>query len=261
MKKYVLILGLTVGLLGWAGAKEPLFGRRDASSITLSDGRSFSTVYHPKYPGGAGPVAVVERCVWWASGEKLFRRDLTSDRTEAYLPWNGAKGEIRWLLPSEDGSVLVTTSEGEYVVDPMNPQGDGFGGYLRARLGDDTERVPSDEALEKLAGAIEEWQGVPYLYGGNTKQGIDCSAFVGAAHKAAGVAIPRTSGEIKKCAKGLAITDDLEWGDVISYPGHVAIYIGNGKTAETRGDRNKPGMVTKMNVWFRKEATVRRFVK
>lgn len=262
MKKYAILLGVSVGLLGLALAKDPLFARRTDSTITLSDGRSFSTLYRVGYSGGRGPVAVTERCVWWGTADKLFRRDLTTERTEVYLPWAGASGEIRWLNPLTDGSIAITTTDGEYGIDPMNSDSEsGYGGYVRARLGEDTEVTPDDSRLKKLASAVEDWQGVPYLYGGNTKKGVDCSAFVGAAYKAAGVALPRTSKDIGQSERGLKITDELEWGDVLAYPGHVAIYLGNGKTAETRGTTAKPGQVGKSNIWFRKDVTVRRFLK
>jgi cell wall-associated NlpC family hydrolase len=228
----------------------------------LSDGRSFSTLYRADRSGGRGPVAVTESCVWWATETKLFRRDLLTGRAEVYLPWAGASGEIRWLAPLEDGTVTVTTTDGMFGVDPMAADGEnGYGGYVRARLGDDTEATPEgDPRLKKLAEAIESWQGVPYLYGGTTRKGIDCSGFVGAAHKAVGVALPRTSRDMGRCERGLKITDELQWGDVLCYPGHVAIYLGNGKTAETRGDRGKPGQVGKSVIWHRKDVIVRRFV-
>ncbi|MGC4046236.1 MAG: NlpC/P60 family protein [Armatimonas sp.] len=262
MKKYAILLGISVTLLGLAAAKDPLFARRSDSAITLSDGRSFSTLYRAGFPGGRGPVAVMDKCVWWGTADKLFRRDLTTERTEVYLPWAGASGEVRWLTPLADGSVTVTTTDGEYGIDPMNADGEsGYGGYVRARLGDDTEVTPEDPRLKKLAGAIEDWQGVPYLYGGTTRKGVDCSAFVGAAYKAAGMTLPRTSKDIGLSERGLKITDELEWGDVLVYPGHVAIYLGNGKTAETRGTTVKPGQVGKSSIWLRKEVIVRRFLR
>jgi cell wall-associated NlpC family hydrolase len=262
LKKHVILLGISVGLLGWAMAKEPLFARRSDSTITLSDGRSFSTRYREGYSGGRGPVAVTERCVWWAAGDRLFRRDLSTARTEVYLPWAGAAGEIRWLAPFADGSVTVTTTQGEHGIDPMGPDGEnGYGGYVRARLGDDTEIVPDDARLKKLADAIEGWQGVPYQYGGTTKKGVDCSGFVGAAYRASGLTLPRTSRDIGRSERGLKVTDELEWGDVLVYPGHVAIYLGNGKTAETRGDRNQPGQVGRASIWSRKDVTIRRFIR
>lgn len=262
MIKFVGLLGLPVVLLGWAMAKEPLYAQRTERTITLSDGRSFSTLYREGQGGGRGPVAVANQCVWWATGDKLFRRDLSTDRTEVYLPWAGASGQVRWLVPLSDGSVMVTTTTGEFGVDPMAADdASGYGGYVRARLGDDTEIPPDDMRLRKLASAIESWQGTPYLYGGTTRAGVDCSGFVGAAYRSAGVTLPRTSRDIGKSERGLKITDELEWGDVLVFPGHVAIYVGNGKTAETRGDRNKPGQVGKSTIWNRKEVVVRRFVR
>ncbi|MGI4875540.1 MAG: C40 family peptidase [Janthinobacterium lividum] len=58
--------------------------------------------------------------------------------------------------------------------------------------------VRHSDATGVLASAIENarsYQGVPYLYGGTTRQGIDCSALLQLSFADAGVDIPRTSNE------------------------------------------------------------------
>jgi cell wall-associated NlpC family hydrolase len=73
--------------------------------------------------------------------------------------------------------------------------------------------------------------GVWYLWGGNDRNGIDCSGLTKACHKKVGITIDRWSGH--QAIGGKAIGDgkeDLDKalpGDIICYPGHVAIYIGN----------------------------------
>jgi cell wall-associated NlpC family hydrolase len=102
---------------------------------------------------------------------------------------------------------------------------------------------------------VEEWLGVPYLYGGNTKAGCDCSGFVGAMLRVAGKSVPRTSGAITQSGK--PVLGELRFGDVVCTPGHVALYLGNGWQAEApqTGD-----VVKKTTVWHRTGATARRFL-
>jgi cell wall-associated NlpC family hydrolase len=72
----------------------------------------------------------------------------------------------------------------------------------------------------------ERFVGVPYLWGGKTSLGIDCSGLVQIALTASGVACPRDS-DMQEQALGAPLpTDDLgglRRGDLIFWKGHVAI--------------------------------------
>ena len=72
----------------------------------------------------------------------------------------------------------------------------------------------------------ERFVGVPYLWGGKTALGIDCSGLVQIALGACGVAAPRDS-DLQERALGDALEDaeigDLRRGDLIFWKGHVAI--------------------------------------
>lgn len=80
---------------------------------------------------------------------------------------------------------------------------------------------------QAIVTAARSYIGVPYVYGGTSRAGIDCSGLTQAAHKAVGIYIPRTSGSQLGSGKAVNGLENALPGDVICYPGHVAIYIGN----------------------------------
>lgn len=78
----------------------------------------------------------------------------------------------------------------------------------------------------------ERFMGVPYLWGGRSSLGIDCSGLVQLALAAAGIAVPRDSDMLEQ-AFGPALPiapdfSDLRRGDLLFWKGHVAICQGDG---------------------------------
>jgi hypothetical protein len=70
----------------------------------------------------------------------------------------------------------------------------------------------------------ERFVGMPYLWGGKTSLGIDCSGLVQIALNAAGIGCPRDS-DMQEAALGSALpqSEQLRRGDLIFWEGHVAI--------------------------------------
>lgn len=84
-------------------------------------------------------------------------------------------------------------------------------------------------------GAAMSMIGAPYVAGGQSPSGFDCSGFVKWAYEQAGVSLP--GGSYNQIGYGTAVSaDSLAPGDLVFYgPGgsqHVAIYIGGGQVVQ-----------------------------
>lgn len=78
---------------------------------------------------------------------------------------------------------------------------------------------------------VNSWLGVPYLYGGNDRNGIDCSAFVGIVYRQVyGINLHRTSNDILRDVD-LISRSQLQEGDILFFTNskgkvsHVGIYL------------------------------------
>ncbi len=98
-------------------------------------------------------------------------------------------------------------------------------------LDTEVESLPSKSLLE----TVDEWYGVRYRRGGNTKTGVDCSGFTSAVYAAVyGITIPRVSREQYRVSQKISLTE-LEEGDLLFFNttgrgvSHVAVYLGNSR--------------------------------
>src|SRR5210317_619127 len=86
---------------------------------------------------------------------------------------------------------------------------------------------------DRAAAIALEQVGTPYLYGGNTPGGFDCSGLVHYAYRLAGANVPRTTKALWSAAD--TVKDrDLRAGDLLFFNidgkmSHVGMYIGDGQ--------------------------------
>lgn len=85
--------------------------------------------------------------------------------------------------------------------------------------------VEVDARHDDPAAVAEEMIGTPYVWGGRTAKGVDCSGLVQLAWGAAGVQLPRDS-DLQLASLGAdkdVAAADLARGDLVFFPGHVGI--------------------------------------
>ncbi|MEO7717244.1 MAG: C40 family peptidase [Capsulimonas sp.] len=89
---------------------------------------------------------------------------------------------------------------------------------------------------QRLVQRSQDFLGVPYVWGGNTKNGIDCSGFVKAIYDTYGINLPRHSGDQAAVGYDVPRADVSQWvaGDRMYFAchhpeiDHTGMYIGGG---------------------------------
>jgi cell wall-associated NlpC family hydrolase len=83
--------------------------------------------------------------------------------------------------------------------------------------------LPVGAKRPDFVAVAESLLNAPYLWGGKSSLGIDCSGLLQISLQAAGIASPRDSGVQEKALGKAAPLSDLRRGDLIFWKGHVAI--------------------------------------
>jgi cell wall-associated NlpC family hydrolase len=174
------------------------------------------TVYETTDEGWCWVQLDADGYVGWLAANALGSPGAPATHTVAALRTLAFPGPSIKLPPVAAFSfgcrLAVTRIDGALAVTPS--------GHVPAR-----HLAPIDAKEPDFVAVAERFVGVPYLWGGKTSLGIDCSGLVQLALAAAGIACPRDS-DMQERALGAAMPIDpsrLRRGDLVFWKGHVAI--------------------------------------
>ena len=114
-----------------------------------------------------------------------------------------------------------------------------------------TTKANNNSAVaSSVVGMAYKMLGVPYVWGGRSPSGFDCSGLMYYIFGQNGVHVPPSSGSIAVSGASVGSLSQAQPGDIICYPGHVGVYIGNNQIihAPTFGDVVKVSPVNIMPI-------------
>ena len=99
------------------------------------------------------------------------------------------------------------------------------------------DQQPGSELVKRLTSA---WLNAPYLWGGRTPLGVDCSGFVQVIFKLMGINLPRDAWQQAQEGKAVKQFADVQVGDLVFFDNkedivHVGILIGDGEVIHSSG--------------------------
>lgn len=122
---------------------------------------------------------------------------------------------------------------------------DGRTGYVMAGILDAYHDKPlsenEDELRQALVDAAMLYKGTHYRWGGKSPMGIDCSGLCSMAYMLCGILIYRDANIIEGFHIHEISLDDIKPGDLLFFPGHVAMYIGNGRYCHSTAKSGNDG--------------------
>ena len=139
-----------------------------------------------------------------------------------------------------DGLAAVQSRINEIQARFAPPAPSGFGRVLAGQMGglrtassfnntDVPARLP--DGLSPAIDAAQQFLGVPYVWGGESPAGFDCSGLVQYVYGQLGVDLPRTAAEQARVGQPVASLAEARPGDLLAFHDpvdHIGIYAGNG---------------------------------
>lgn len=181
----------------------------------------------------------------------VHKDDMILDNSAASA-WENEKYIVWYLLadvmsgPGYETKVITTLARGCLIKYTGVFEGkweqiglaDGSFGWVRKGFCRLVERLSTGTDEKQLraniVSAAMDYLGTQYRWGGKSHFGIDCSGLAGMAYMVNGYVIPRDGGPQEKYLKPVK-REDIKPADLIFFPGHVAVYIGDGKYVHSTG--------------------------
>lgn len=179
-------------------------------------------------------------------------RRLPDPEAEAHTGWakvglaDGRSGYVRdvALEPVRFSMTAVFTQEAGWTFDEALAKAEGCKPEELVPRAIDRWFGGSEEAFRNaLAEQAKKYLGTEYRWGGKSGRGIDCSGLVSSAYMQCGVLIYRDAKLVEGWPMHKIPLEQAKRGDALYFPGHIALYLGEGRYIHSTGAARSGGVV------------------
>ena len=179
-------------------------------------------------------------------------RRLPDPEAEAHTGWakvglvDGRSGYVRdvALEPVRFSMTAIFTQEAGRTFDEALAKAEGCKPEELVPRAIDRWFGGSEEAFRNaLAEQAKKYLGTEYRWGGKSGRGIDCSGLVSSAYMQCGVLIYRDAKLVEGWPMHKIPLEQAKRGDALYFPGHIALYLGEGRYIHSTGAARSGGVV------------------
>ena len=186
-----------------------------------------------------GFALIITGCSAYSSGNRYQTEDEKTEKVKDVRFSSAEDPSPKTIVPSPDSLVSdVEFDESDPDESPENETSVDLSEVLKkfnSSSGGTVLEADNSTTKEKLLMEIIEYLNTPYRYGGNSKKGIDCSAFTQTIYyNVLSTPLLRSARDQYTQGEVIENQDELQFGDLVFFntrrrvkPGHVGIYIGD----------------------------------
>ena len=271
MKRLLIILAAALGTLSLAAQDKPRHAVVALSAIYMRIAPDYESALETQELMGTVVEITGEKNYWreivspqpykaWCTEKGLV--ELNDEQLEAYLSapkcifselyghvYEAPSHKAQTICDLVGGDIMrITGKKGQWTQVSLPSGETGWvcsrsvkphDGFISIAKGEGNADSISDEMMESIIATAFRLKGVPYLWGGMTPKGVDCSGLVRWSCLMNGILLPRNASQIIHCGDEVSL-DKMQRGDLVFFgtPAkdgkpqrvtHIGIHIGEGR--------------------------------
>ena len=271
MKRLLIILAAALGTLSLAAQDKPRHAVVALSSIYMRIAPDYESALETQELMGTVVEITGEKNYWreivspqpykaWCTEKGLV--EMSEEQLEAYLSapkciftklyghvYEAPSCKAQTICDLVGGDIMrITGKKGQWTQVSLPSGETGWvcsrsvkphDGFISIAKGEGNADSISDEMMESIIATAFRLKGVPYLWGGMTPKGVDCSGLVRWSYLMNGILLPRNASQIIHCGDEVSL-DKMQRGDLVFFgtPAkdgkpqrvtHIGIHIGEGR--------------------------------